>query len=91
MGILCTSKHLKPGHVNLNFDICIAYFHEKGKQNERKYLSFLFYSLLEINELKLSYQSRQGLSISREEDAQTVQDLWKDSAVVMVSVSKTRL
>lgn len=54
-------------------------------------MSSLFYSLPEISEIKFSYQSGQGLWVSREEDTQTVQDLWKDSTVVMVSVSKTSL
>ena len=54
-------------------------------------MSSLFYSLPEINEIKLSSQSGQDLWVSREKDTQTVQDLWKDSTVVMVSVSKTSL
>lgn len=54
-------------------------------------MSSLFYSLPEINEIKLSHQSGQGLWVSGEEDTQIVQDLWKDSTVVMVSVSKTSL
>lgn len=89
MGVLCTSKHLKPNHINLNCYVFIIYFHQKGKQSYGKYMSFLFYNLLEINEIELSFHSGQGLCVSREEGTWSVQVLLKDSAVVVVGVSKT--